>query len=108
MYDDTRLIDNFQDLDGFIAELKTPWKTMGEDMDKALTIITNHARTEFDLGVITLRLDDDDLDVEFPAWQDEIEKHFINRYGLKQGKLIFNKVLMRLFQMSKGAAQQLH
>jgi len=108
MYQDTRLISAVDDIEGFVAELKTPWKTMEADMDKVLTIITNHAKTEFDLGLIIIRLDENNMDVEFPAWQNEIEKYFINQYGVNNGKLIFNKVLMRLFQMSKGTEQQLH
>ena len=109
MYQDTKLINSFDDLEGMIAELKTPWKTMEEDMNQALIIITKHAKTEFDLGLVTIHLNDnDDAEAEFPQWQNEIESHFINQYGLKDGKLIFNKVLMRLFQLSKGTEQQLH
>ena len=109
MYQDTRLVSSFDDLEGMIAELKTPWKTMEEDMNQALIIISRHAKTEFDLGLVTIHLNtDEDTELEFPDWQNEIEKHFVNQYGLNDGKLIFNKVLMRLFQMSRGTEQQLH
>jgi len=110
-YTDKKLIGPETDLKAFVSELKTPWKTMGADMDTALTIITNHAKTEIELEaleLISLRREKSDFNVEFPDWQSEVEKTFVHQYGLIDGKLIFNKVLMRLFLMVKGKAQPLH
>jgi len=112
MYSDTRLFGADTDLDELLNKLKTPWKTMDSDMDTALGIITNHAKTEFESKKVQLiniaQRHDGDISIKFPGWQADIEKTFIHQYGLIDGKLIFNKVLMRLFQMSKGTQQQLH
>ncbi len=112
MYSDTRLLGPDTDLDEFLTKLKTPWKTMDSDMDTALGIITNHAKTEFEIETTQLmsvmKQQGGQISIEFPSWQADVEKAFINQYGLIDGKLIFNKVLMRLFQISKGTEQQLH
>ncbi len=112
MYTDTRLFSADTDIEEFLITLKTPWKTMDSDMDTALGIITNHAKTEFEIEngqlMTVIQQQDNEVTVEFPAWQADVEKTFINQYGLIEGKLIFNKVLMRLFQMSKGTEQPLH
>ncbi|MGD8925413.1 MAG: hypothetical protein PVG20_01100 [Thioalkalispiraceae bacterium] len=108
MYNDTRLIDTDTDFDLFVLELKTPWKTMNHDMDTALKIITSHARFEMKLELLTVSGNGDELEFDFPRWQTEMEKTFVDQYGLNQGKLIFNKVMMRLYLMSKGSAQPLH
>ena len=111
MFNDTKLIESDTDLGQFVSELKTPWKTMGTDMDTALTIITNHAKTEIELErleLVSIRLYDQSMQLNFPNWQSEVEQAFIDQYGLNHGKLIFNKVMMRLFLMAKGEAQRLH
>ena len=108
MFNDLRLIQSGTDLDIFVAELKTPWKTMGPDMDTALKIITNHAKTEMELELLTVTADGGELELSFPNWQTQVEQAFVDQYGLHDGKLIFNKVIMRLYLMSKGQAQQLH
>ncbi len=112
MYTDTRLLGPDTDLDEFLSNLKTPWKTMDSDMNTALGIITNHAKTEIEIETTQLltaiEQTGDQISVEFPSWQSDVEKTFINQYGLIDGKLIFNKVLMRLFQIAKGTEQQLH
>jgi len=112
MYTDTRLLGPDTDLGEFLIKLKMPWKTMDTDMDTALGIITNHAKTEIEIETTQLmsaiQHPDGLVSVEFPSWQSDVEKTFINQYGLIEGKLIFNKVLMRLFQISKGTEQQLH
>ena len=99
------------DFDAYIADLKAPWKTMGPDMDTALTIITKHANTEMGLGTVELISVSDNMyetEISFPDWQSEVEKEFIHQYGLNGGKQIFKKVVMRLYQLSKGTAQQLN
>ena len=112
MYTDIRSLGAGMDLEELISTLKRPWKTMNADMDTALTIISNHAKTEFDLEQMPLlnvmQESDDELYVEFPDWQQDIEDRFLHQYGLNQGRLIFNKVMMRLYQMAKGTEQQLH
>lgn len=112
MYTDTRLIGPDTDIEEFLKILKTPWKTMDSDMDTALGIIANHAKTEFEIEnrqqVTVMQRQDNNVTFEFPEWQTDVKKTFINQYGLIEGKLIFNKVLMRLFQMSKGTEQPLH
>ena len=111
-YTDKKLIGPDTDLKAFVSELKTPWKTMDSDMDTALGIITNHAKTEIELETTQLmtiiQLEGNQVSIEFPSWQTDVEKAFIHQYGLIEGKLIFNKVLMRLFQIAKGTEQQLH
>lgn len=111
MYNDKSLIGPDTDLNQFVSELETPWKTMGADMDTALKIITNHAKTEMELEkveLMTINYQQHAYSIKFPDWQSEVEKTFVHQYGLMSGKLIFNKVLMRLFLMAKGKAQPLH
>jgi len=111
MFGDKRLTGPETDLKEFVSELAAPWKTMTADMDTALTIITNHAKTEIELerlDLFSVSAEKNVLQIEFPDWQKEAEKIFVHQYGLMSGKLIFNKVLMRLFLISRGAAQQLH
>ena len=54
MHSDSRLIESDTDLSVYVSELKAPWKTMVPDMDTAFKIITNHARTEMDLELLTV------------------------------------------------------
>jgi hypothetical protein len=111
MYCDTQLIGPDTDLEQFVSELKMPWKTMDSDMDTALKIITNHAKTEMDLEglpLVSITAAGEALHIDFPDWQEDIEKTFIHQYGLREGRMIFNKVMMRLYLMSKGDAQPLH
>ena len=99
------------DFDAYVAELKAPWKTMGPDIDTALDIISKHSRSEIELAAIELISVTDNNDgtqIIFPDWQSEVERVFIHQYGLDSGKQIFKKVMMRLFQLSKGAAQSLN
>ena len=102
---------NETDFAAYIAELKTPWKTMGPDMDTALNIITKHsssARTLDAVELISIAENDHETAISFPNWQAEIENVFIDQYGLNSGRQIFKKVVMRLFQLSKGTAQHLN
>ncbi len=111
MYSDTELVGPDTDLDEFISELKTPWKTMAADMETVFEIIANCTDAKNDHGqleLISLSTDQHTLKVIFPAWQSTLERTFVNQYGLINGKLIFNKVIMRLYQMSKGTEQYLH
>jgi len=108
MFNDSRLIESDTDLAIFVSELKTPWKTMSSDMETALKIITNHARTEMDLELLTLSKDGEEIELTFPDWQTQMEKTFVEQYGLNKGRMVFNKVMMRLYLMSKGQAQPLH
>jgi len=98
------------DLKKFIAELKTPWKTMAPDMATAKAIINKYAKTETGLDTVELLAISDseqEIKISFPNWQAEAEKEFIQQYGLNSGKQIFKKVIMRLYLLSKGTAQQL-
>ena len=102
---------NETDFADYIAELKTPWKTMGPDMDTALSIITRHSSTTLDLDtveLISIAENEHETAISFPNWQSEIENVFIDQYGLNSGRQIFKKVVMRLFQLSKGTAQHLN
>ena len=98
------------DLKKYVAELKTPWKTMAPDMNTAQTIISKHAKTETELKAMDLLSISDsehETTISFPDWQSEVEKAFIHQYGLNSGRQIFKKVVMRLYLLSKGTAQQL-
>ena len=111
MYHDTGPVGPDIDLDEFISELKTPWKTMAADMETVFEIIGNCTDAKNDPGrleLICLSAEQHSLSVIFPAWQATLERTFVNQYGLTGGKLIFNKVIMRLYQMSKGTEQYLH
>jgi len=111
MYTDTRLLGPNVDIDELLNTLKTPWKTMNSDMDTARTIISNHAKTEIEIKsapLLSFIGQGNDIEITFPSWQGDVEKTFLHQYGLIDGKLIFNKVLMRIFQLAKGTEQQLH
>lgn len=100
------------DMAQYIAELKTPWLTMGPDMDMALSIITKHKRPgdgePSSVELLSVSHDADETLIRFPDWQSEVEREFVRQYGLDNGRLIFKKVVMRLYQLSKGSAQNLH
>lgn len=84
---------------------------MAADMETVFEIIgndTNAKKNHGPLELISFSADKQTLKVIFPAWQSTVERTFINQYGLISGKLIFNKVLMRLYQLSKGTEQHLH
>ena len=111
MYSDTTPMSNDIDFKKYITELKTPWKTMGPDIDTALDIISKHAKTDTDIGDLELISVSDkghEAEISFPDWQNELEKVFIHQYGLNDGRQIFKKVVMRLFLLSRGTAQQVH
>lgn len=111
MVNDTELMYNDIDFEKYITELKSPWKTMGPDMDTAQAIITKHAKTEMELKAVELMSISDrehETEIRFPDWQSDVEKIFIHQYGLNSGKQIFKKVIMRLYLLSKGAAQRVH
>lgn len=112
MFNDIRLFGQDEDIHELINELKSPWKTMNDDMDTALRIIGNCAQSETQIELRQLqfleREPHRELTFRFPDWQAEIEQTFVQQYGLYTGKLVFNKVMMRLFQMSRGTEPQLH
>lgn len=104
------LTDNeFKD---FIAELKSPWKTMGCDMDTAYSVISKFQDSQNNAdGLELVTLSENHLyqtEIEFPDWQSQIEKIFIEQYGAIEGKQIFKKVIMRLFLLSRGTAESIH
>ncbi|MDH5180406.1 MAG: hypothetical protein OEY07_12115 [Gammaproteobacteria bacterium] len=99
------------DLAQYIAELKTPWKTMSSDMDTALSIINKYTRTESSIETVELFSISDnehETEISFPEWHIEVENVFIDQYGRDSGKQIFNKVIMRLYLLARGKAQHLH
>ena len=111
MYNDTTPMSQDIDFDQYIAELKTPWKTMGPDIETALTIIGKHTEANEDIGnfeVLSVTVNGDETEISFPDWQDELEKAYIHQYGINNGRLIFKKVMMQLFLIARGTAQQLH
>lgn len=108
MFNDSRLVESDTDLSAYVSELKTPWKTMGPDMDTAFKIISHHAKTELELELLSVSAEGGELAITFPDWQSQMEKAFVEQYGLNNGRTIFNKVMMRLYLMSKGQAQPLH
>ena len=102
---------NDNEFKSFIAELKAPWKTMGTDMDTALNIICKHSGNNQELDSIELISVSDGQpapQLTFPDWQSEVEKAFIHQYGPADGRQIFKKVVMRIYQLSKGTASQMH
>ena len=109
MYSDTSPMSNDIDFERYITELKTPWKTMGPDIDTALSIIGKHADSDIgELELVEVSDKGGETEISFPDWQNELEKVFVQQYGLNDGRQIFKKVVMRLFLMSRGTAQQLH
>ena len=99
-----------QDFDLFISELKRPWGTMEQDMQLAYEIILQtHDEEEDDVCLLNIKhTDNDEYQLEFPKWQQLVESSLIRQYGESQGRLIFQKVVMRLFQQSKNRADALH
>jgi hypothetical protein len=87
-----------QDFDLFISELKRPWGTMDQDMQLAYEIILQtHDEDEDDVCLLNIKhTDNDEYQLEF------------RQYGEAQGRLIFQKVVMRLFQQSRNSADALH
>ena len=110
MYHDTRLLDGQQNLKELVTRLKQPWKTMHRDMDTAFCIIGQCIKTEakFESRKLISLNKKREWQLNFPNWQNELEKTLIHQYGLNHGKLILNKVLMRLFEMSRGTEVALH
>jgi len=95
----------------YLADLKAPWKTMSVDIETALTIINTPSQTTTDpakLVFASISVEPNKTEFHFPAWHSEVERIFIDQYGLDNGKRIFKKTVMRLYQMSKGTAQPLH
>lgn len=95
----------------YLADLKAPWKTMNADIETALTIINTQPQINSKsekLVFASISIQEKNTDLLFPAWHSEVERVFIDQYGLDDGKRIFKKTVMRLYQMSKGTAQPLH
>lgn len=105
MYSDSGFVNTEIDLEKYIAELKQPWKTMGDDMSTAKYIISKHSDAELEL--LSVSENPFETSISFPDWQSELEKEYIQQYGLNSGKNIFKKVIMRFYQLSKGTAQEL-
>ncbi len=99
-----------QDFNSFISELKRPWSTMEQDMQLAYEIILQtHDEDEDAVCLLNIRhTDNDEYLLEFPKWQQLVESRLIRQYGEAHGRLIFQKVVMRLFQQSKNSASALH
>lgn len=98
------------DFDSFISELKQPWGTMEQDMQLAYEIILQtHDEDEDAVCLLNLKhTDEDEYQLEFPKWQQLVESRLIRQYGETHGRLIFQKVVMRLFQQSKNSAIALY
>jgi len=95
----------------YLADLKAPWKTMSADLETALTIINTQPQINAnpeELVFATVSVQAKKTELLFPAWHSEVERVFIDQYGVDDGKRIFKKTVMRLYQMSKGTAQPLH
>ena len=97
------------DFDEYMTELKRPWRTMDSDMQLAYEIILQTHDEEDDVCLLDIkRSAEDEYQLEFPKWQQLVELSLVNKYGEAQGRLIFQKVVMRLFQLSKNNALSLH
>ena len=87
----------------FLAEIKSPWQTMDQDMALAQRIISVHQDPSNTVPLfITTQQGTNEIQVSCPRWHQEVENALIDRYGQSRGRLIFNKVIMRLFQMARG------
>lgn len=105
------MMDSEIEFKEYLADLKAPWKTMSADLETALTIINTQSQPNSDpakLVFASVSVEPKKTEFLFPAWHSEVERVFINQYGLDDGKRIFKKTVMRLYQMSKGTAQPLH
>ena len=91
----------------YIADLKAPWSTMAPDMDTAIEVINRYAKVD-EIDLLSIDDSESGAQIRFPDWQSEIERIYILQYGLADGRRVFKKVIMRLYQLSKGSAQQLH
>lgn len=98
-----------QDFDTFISELKRPWRTMEADMQLAYQIILQTHDDNEEVCLLDIRhVDNHEYQLQFPKWQQLVEASFIQQYGETQGRKIFHKVVMRLFQQSRNIAPALH
>jgi hypothetical protein len=97
------------DFETYIDTLKEPWRTMDQDMQLAYEIIlqTHDADEKVCLLDIT-HAGDDEYHMHFPKWQELVESSLVQQYGDEQGRLIFQKVVMRLFQQTRNTAPALH
>ena len=98
-----------RDFEAFLSELKAPWKTMQHDMQTVYQIID--AQRDFSdesVPFLESSWQQGELEMGFPQWHDQAEETFIAQYGQQHGKLIYNKVVMRLFQLAKGSQTALH
>ena len=104
-------MDSKAEFQAYIADLKAPWKTMGADLETALSIINTQSKTVTELEklqVVSASSNQQETELQFPDWQSAVEKAFVEQYGLDGGKRIFKKIIMHMYQLSKGTAQQLH
>ena len=100
---------NVDDFDAYLDELKRPWHTMDADMKLAYEIILQTHDEEDAVCLLDIRCSSqDEYQLEFPKWQQLVELSLIRKHGDAQGRLIFQKVVMRLFQLSKNNALSLH
>ncbi|MDH5446497.1 MAG: hypothetical protein OEY52_13160 [Gammaproteobacteria bacterium] len=104
-------MQNDKEFAEYIASLKSPWKTMGGDLNTAISIIEKYSDTGNDfseIGFVAVSGNDSETTLSFPDWVSEIENTYIQQYGDESGKQIFKKVIMRLFLLSNGSAPNLH
>ena len=99
------------DMGRFIADLKSPWMTMESDMSRALSIIKRYSDDENssdDIEIVSVTKNSNHTKIQFPDWLSEVEKQFINEYGVEKGRYIFKKVVMRLYLLSNDKGPSLH
>ena len=103
-------IESEHDFKEYLEEIKKPWKTMNQDIDKALEIISLTDNKSINPLLFSEELDNfkDHVTIHFPNWHDHIEAHFIEQYGTKEGSIIYDKVVMQLYKTAKGERVYMH
>lgn len=109
----TDKLNDFEDLrstsfEEYIKELKKPWESMQEDTNLAIEIIGEHHPEGNSIIKFVDRVDEeaDDFIVQFPQWQSDLQNAFVKKYGTFEGKIVFHKIMMRLFETSRQNANE--
>ncbi len=94
----------------YLEELKSPWKTMQQDIAAALAIINSETDMPFTQISFIKKVEQcgNTLEFSFPDWHMPVESYFVNQYGKEEGSYIFDKVVIQLFKRARGTQVALH
>ncbi|MDH5232235.1 MAG: hypothetical protein OEZ58_09725 [Gammaproteobacteria bacterium] len=101
-----------QSFEAYKEELKKPWPEMETDLDKAFEIIALNSDSveQHQVSLVDeIHINEHGEQViNFPAWQDELERHLKFKYGQSKGQVAFNKVIMQIFLRLRQNQPALH